>query len=321
MDVRSQREAQRSTFAAVFLGSMMMLVGVGMIITHLLYPSGEGIFKTQDGAFGYISRGILVLGGLIILIYHRKGNYFAVGIYAIILGVSRIIRSFPGLTGENDFGFYASLVFIAIGVNLVVSGYNHLTVRTKNPIMMRVTAIAMLCMYAVGLLYVIINKMDFPSTISSAADMLWYAPLYISLIVILSSREILDNVPMGRIKRYSMAISDTVYLGDHITVSPEDAETIKAGLKDTNGWLERDVAGMHVSETKISFLTEAGDRDVILGKVSGKGGLVVSVIGDSTDSFVTGKRFKIQGFKESDGVLELYDGKGICAVLKVGGDE
>ena len=322
MEIRSQREAQRSTYAAVFLGSMMMLVGVGMIVTHILFPSdGSGILKTQDGPFGYISRGMLVIGGLIILIYRRRGNYFVVGIYAIILGTSRIIRSIPGLTGESDYGFYGSIIFIGIGVNLVISGYNHLTVRTRNPTMMRITAIAMLCMYVVALLYVLINKMDLLTAISDAADMLWYGPLYIALIIILSSREILENIPMGRIERYSAAISDTVYMGDSVTVSPEDAGIIKSGLAGTNGWTERNVAGMHIRETKIKFLTEAGDRDVILGKVSGKDGLVVSVVGDSTDSFVTGKRFKVLGFKESDNILELYDGKGICAVLRVGGEE
>ena len=322
MDVRSQREAKRSTYAAVFLGSMMTLVGLGMILTQIFFPSdGSGILKNQDGALSYISRGILVIGGLIVIYYRRRGNYFVVGLYAIILGTSRIIRSLPGLTGESDYGFYTSIIFIGIGVNLVISGYNHLTVRTRNPTMMRITAIAMLCMYVVALLYVHINKMDLLTAISNAADMLWYGPLYVALIIILSSREILDNIPMGRIRRYSLAISDSVYLGDSITVSPEDAETIKSGLKDTNGWLERDVAGMRVKETKITFLTEAGNRDVILGKVLGKDELVVSVVGDSTDSFVTGKRFKVQRFMESDGVLELYDGKGICAVLNVGGGE
>lgn len=322
MDTRSRRETTKTTYAAVFLGSMMVLVGLGMIITHILFPpDGSGIIKVQDGAFGYISRGILVVGGLIILFYRRKGNYFIVGLYAIILGVSRIIRSFPGLTGESDYGFYASIVFIGIGVNLVISGYNHLTVRTRNPTMMRITAIAMLSMYVIALTFVYINQLDLSSAVRNAADMLWFAPLYISLIVILSSREILDNIPMGRIRRYSESISDTMYMGDSITVSPEDAETIKAGLSDTIGWTERDVAGMQVREAKISFCTEAGDRDVILGKVSDKDGLVVSIVGDSTDSFVTGKRFKVQRFKESDGTLELYDGNGVCAVLKVGGDE
>ena len=322
MDTRSQREALHNTYAAVFLGTMMMLVGLGMIITHTLFPSeGSGILKTDEGPFGYISRGILIVGGLTILICRRKGNYFVVGLYAIILGASRIIRSFPGLLGESDYEFYISLVFIGIGVNMVISGYNHLTIRTKNPVMMKITAIAMLLMYVVALVYVFINKMDLQAEINKAADMLWFAPLYISLIVILSSREIIDNIPMGRIRRHSQAIGDIMYMGDSVSVTLEDAETIKAGFSGTDGWLERDVAGMKVKEAKVSFRTDAGDRDVILGKVSGRDGLVFSVVGDSTDSFVTGKRFRAQGFNESDGILELYDGKGVCAVLKIGGDE
>jgi hypothetical protein len=221
----------------------------------------------------------------------------------------------------SELSYYASLIFIAIGLNLAVSGYNHLTVKTKNPTVMRITALTMISTYAIGLIYLYCNNIDILLMISNTSDILWYFPLYVALILILSSREILDNIPLGRIRRYSSSIGDRLYIGDCVTISAEDAETIKQGLSDAGGWQERDVAGMPIFEKKITFTTEAGDRDVILGKVDGKEGLAVSIVDDSRDSFVIGRRFRVCGYSESDGALELYDSKGLCAVLNVGGAE
>ena len=323
MDIRRRRETPKSIYPAILLGSMMMLAGLGMIIMRLLASSDSviGMFLLQDGPAGAISRCMLVLGGLIILLYRKKGSYFAVGLYAMTLGFSRVIRSLPGITGYNELNYYISLIFIAIGLNLIASGYNHLTVRTKNPTMMRFSVLIMISAYVIGIIYLYCNNIDIFLMISNTSDILWYFPLYVALLLVLSSREVLDNIPLGRIKRYSTGIANRLYIGDSVTISAEDAETIKQGLSDANGWQERDVAGMSIRESRISFRTDAGDRDVILGKVEGKEGLAVSIVDDSLDSFVTGRRFRINGYKESDGILELYDDKGVCAVLNIGGAE
>ena len=323
MDIRRRRETPKSIYPAILLGSMMMLAGLGMIIMRLLASSDSviGMFLLQDGPAGAISRCMLVLGGLIILLYRKKGSYFAVGLYAMTLGFSRVIRSLPGITGYNELNYYISLIFIAIGLNLIASGYNHLTVRTKNPTMMRFSVLIMISAYVIGIIYLYCNNIDIFLMISNTSDILWYFPLYVALLLVLSSREVLDNIPLGRIKRYSTGIANRLYIGDSVTISAEDAETLKQGLSNAGGWQERDVAGMSIRERKISFRTDAGDRDVILGKVEGKEGLAVSIIDDSRDSFVTGRRFRINGYRESDGIIELYDDKGVCAVLDIGGAE
>jgi hypothetical protein len=70
---------------------------------------------------------------------------------------------------------------------------------------------------------------------------------------------------------------------------------------------------------RVVFHTEIGDRDVVLNRISGKEGLMMSVVDDPTDSFVFGKRYRVLGFTESPGTLELRDINGICAVLTIGG--
>lgn len=322
MDKRKRRETPHRTFATLFLGSMMMLAGAGMIIFHLFPVTGsQGIIQFQDGPAGYISRGALVFGGALILIYRRKGSYFAVGMYAIVLGLSRVIRSLPGVFGKSDLVFYFSVVMIIVGANLAIGGFNHLTIRTRNPTMMRVSAIIMLSAYLVGMVYLYVNDMEIEPILTASADMLWYLPLYVALLFILSNREITDNIPLGRIRRYSIGLGNTLYIGNSVIVSPEDAAAIKDGISGTPEWQERSLGSNTVSERRVVFHTEIGDRDVVLNRIPGKEGLMMSVIDDPTDSFIFGKRYRIMGFTESSGTLELRDSSGICAVLRIGGGD
>ena len=321
MDTRRSREAKSGTYATLLLGVMMLFVGLGMMI-HSRFPPDDGfeLFRLADGPWAFVGRSILVAGGFILLIYRRKGNYFAVGVYAMALGLSRIVRLVPGLFDESDLKFYYTIVMLIIAFNMALGGYNHLTVRTRNPTMMRITAILMLSVYLVALIYMYVNELPIRSVLSSTADLLWYLPLYVALLVILSTKEITHNVPITRIKRYSRSMSFAAYIGDYVSVSEEDADAIREGLTDTSGWQERSVANMHVRERRITFRTDIGDRDVILNRVSGIDGLLISVIDDSTDSFVAGKRFNVRSYKESRDVMELYDSNGVCAVIRVGGE-
>lgn len=101
---------------------------------------GDDTYFIEDNDFGLVGRAILIVGGLAILFKRHKGNYYAVGIYALTLGLSRVIRSLPGLVAESNFMFYMSLIFLVVGGNLAWGGYNHLTVKTRNPATMRYTA-------------------------------------------------------------------------------------------------------------------------------------------------------------------------------------
>ena len=322
MDNRKIRETPNSTDAALLLGAIMVAVGIGMIVMRILqYENEWTIIHLQDGPCGYISRTVVVIGGVLILLFRKRGNYFAVGAYAITLGISRVIRSLPDLLSSSDLRFYSSLAFIVIGVNLVYSGYNHLTVRTKNPFIMKMTAIILLSAYLVGLLYMLCFDVDTTVILSNNTDIIWYLPLYVALIIILSSKDVMENVPMGRIKRYSSLFSQKMNLGGPLTISRSDADKISEALLDDCPWTERSIGSLSIKEDVVSFGTVSGQRDVVVGKVTGKEGIVLSIVDDSRDSFVTGLRFRVTGCVRTDDTLELRDEKGTCAILSIGGME
>ena len=235
------------------------------------------------------------------------------------LGLSRVVRSIPGLLSSSDFEFYPALVFTIIGGNLFYSGFNHLTVRTRNPTSMRYTAIALLTLYALILLYVYYIGGDVIYTFLSDINMVGYIPLYIGLLALLYSREITENNPIGRIASFMHSLSANTYVGDNITISEEDAKGIEEGFSDCASWTETDVNGITVKERCVVFHTHNGDKDVIIQRWPDNEGLYLSLINDRIDSFIGGQRIRAIGYELSDGMIVLTDDRGACVFMTIGG--
>ncbi len=320
MNNRARREYKYSTKPAFFLGLMMIAVGVTMSFLRLFEVSyGESVYFVEDNWFGLIGRAILIFGGLVIILLKHKGNYFAVGVYALTLGLSRVIRSLPGLVAQSDLTFYISLVFLVIGGNLAWGGYNHLTVKTRNPATMRFTALFLL--FVVGLLfgYMIYSDMDAVETFLENVNMFGYLPLYAGLLVILYSRELMENIPLARVSGFLRDVSANAYAGDTLMITEEDAKKIEEGFSGAEGWSEIHVGALTIKEASISFHAHNGVKDVLLERWPDHDDLFVSLVNDRTDSFIGGQRMKVTGYEIEDGWMYLFDSQGTCTIMKIGG--
>ena len=318
MENRRIREAPAKYKAGLFLGLTMVVCALFMLITRFTALEIDGVLiSVDDGPLGIVSKFLMLAGGLIILIKRKKGNYFAIGIYALTLGIARLIRALPNLTAESDIIFYSSLFIIALSANLAATGYNHLTVRMKNPINMRYTTMVILGCYAIVLLYFVYIGEKPTVILNFLPDVMWYIPIYASLLVVLFSKDVLYNSPMGRINTFSAETADRFGLGDDITVSEEDAEKIKAGLSGPQGWKTKNLGDIIVSEENITFESCKGTKDVILERCEGDANLRITIIDDRNDSFINGYRMMTSSYIESYGSLELMDDRGICVKLHV----
>jgi len=326
MDNRMAREIVYKNTPALFLGIMMILSGLVMTVIRFVPIELWGVnFSRDEGPLGVISRLMLIGGGLIIVYYRNKGNYFAIGVYALVLGISRCLRSLPNLVlpsnPQNDVIFYITIVVVLLSVNLALTGYNHLTVRMKNPITMRYTTAGIITMYSIVLLFFLYIKKSPDILMEYLPDTIWYIPLYFALLLILFSLEVSDNCPMGRLARFSREMADKLDLGDVITVSGEDAAKIREGFGSHEGWTERSAGDVRIYEESITFSTVRGDRYVVLERCDSDGDLRITVMDDATDSFITGCRIRASSYSESDGTIELRDRLGVCATLFIGGGE
>lgn len=312
------REASRRNQAGTFLGSMMIICAMLMIVVRFTsIEIGDLVLSVDDGTFGILSRFILLAGGIAIIVGRNRGNYFAIGVYAMTLGVSRLIRSLPGLIDESDVTFNISIFIVLLSANLALAGYNHLTVKMRNPLNMRYTTIAIIAAYLIALLYFAYTHQSPKIIMEYLPDTLWYIPLYISLLIILYSKELVDHSPMGRVRYFSGVIADRAHIGNVIEISEEDAAKIRDGFNGSKGWNEKTIDGILVHEEKVTFHTGKRDRDVIMERSNDRDELRFTVIDDRTDSFVNGYRIKASSYTESDDKLILRDSIGICATLHI----
>ena len=328
MNNREKRERRYNTIPSLFLAAMMIGTGLLMVSLRIFgMDYGDQQIFIEDNEFGLIGRAILIVGGLAILcsVYMKKGNYFSVGIYALTLGLSRVIRSFPGLMvpndGDffNDVRFYAALVFIIIGGNLALCGYNHLTVKTKDPGRMKYVALLLLIVYSLYLGYATYMGEDVVGIFLSEVNMFGYLPLYLGLLIVLFTRELIENAPMGRIASFLSSMSSSVYIGDSISISRDDADRIEEGFGNTDSWKEVAVGDMVLKESSIVMNTHNGSKDVVLERWPDSDCLYFTVINDIDDSFVGGQRMKVVRYETEGDVMNLYDSDGLCATMKVGG--
>ncbi len=328
MNNREKRERRYNTIPSLFLAAMMIGTGLLMVSLRIFaLDYGEDQIFIEDDAFGLIGRAILIVGGLAILysVYKKKGNYFAVGIYALTLGLSRVIRSFPGLLVPNDgaflndFRFYAALVFIVIGGNLALCGYNHLTVRTKDPGRMKYVSLLLLTVYTLYLGYGVYSGEDVVRIFLDDVNMFGYLPLYVGLLAVLFTRELIENAPTGRIASFLSSMSSSVYIGNSITISRDDADRIVEGFGNTDSWKELVVGDIVLKESSIVLNTHNGNKDVVIERWPGTDCLYLTVINDINDSFVGGQRMKAVRYEMDGDVMNLYDPEGLCITMTVGG--
>ena len=318
MENRRARETPASSKAGIFLGVTMMVCAIIMLVARFVsLEIASEMISVENGPLGILSRFMLLVGGAIILLKRKKGNYFAVGMYALTLGLSRLVRTIPNLGAESDIVFYSGVFIVIISGNLAVSGYNHLTIRMRNPLNMRITTLTILLVYAIVLLYIVYIGENPLVIMTFIPDAIWYIPIYLMLLLVLFSKEVVYNSPMGRIRTNVSETADRFGLGEDITISEEDAEKIKAGIAGPQGWNVKVIGGMEVLEENVTFESRRGDRDVVLERCEGDGLLRITVVNDREDSFINGRRLSVSSYTESHGCLDLIDGRGVCAKLNV----
>ena len=324
MNSRERREKGYSIIPSLFLALMMIVTGIFMTAIRLSgIEYGDDQFFVEDNTFGLVGRAILIIGGIAIFYttYKKKGNYYAVGIYALTLGLSRVIRSLPGLVAQSDITFYVSMVFLVIGGNLAWGGYNHVTVKTRNPGNMKYTSMSLLAILCLILGFAAYLDYDVIEAFLENVTMMGYLPLYLGLIIVLYSKELTENAPFARIARFLREISSNVYVGDEIRVTEEDAKTIQDGFSSVDSWPQIYVGDKAIREKTVEFHTHNGVKDVILERWPDSDELYLTVINDKTDSLIGGQRVRSVGYQTEDGVMVLYDSRGTCTIIRIGGME
>ncbi len=155
MEYHALRNAVRKGTDVIF-GKLTLILGVFMLIYGVVgivrnFDNGEPIYVIAS----FIP--MIICGSLVVLDKHRSIN-FATGMYAIGLGLSRVIAYFfVTFLEESNYLFILSLVITIVGVNMVYSGVKYLGGNTRTialiiigTVVLMLTSIFRLYLYTIG---------------------------------------------------------------------------------------------------------------------------------------------------------------------------
>ncbi len=155
MEYHALRNAVRKGTDVIF-NKLTLILGIFMLIYGVV-----GIIRNFDnGEPAYVIASfipMIICGFLVVMDSHRSIN-FATGMYAIGLGLSRVIANFfVTFLDEGIYQFALSLLITIVGANMVYSGVKYLGGNTRTipliivgTIVLMLTSILRLYMYTVG---------------------------------------------------------------------------------------------------------------------------------------------------------------------------
>lgn len=301
MDNRAIREAKKPTKLSLILPVVMIVVGLISI-----YSATELKIRGEEINIYYASaKIILIVAGLIPLMTPRRTAYMSIGFYALGLGAGRAIRSIPQILSPSPVICFVGLILLVCGANLAYNGVNYMTIRSRAPVMMRYMTLILATVYLVLFFYELYMGISVQDIFMEDPDNIGYMVLYCTLLVVLFSKEVTDDMPLGRVDVKLTDICSNVHMGNTVSISAPDLAVLKDGLGGNEDWSRKTVCGETVGESCIQLQTAYGLRDVVVQKWSGRPGLFLSVVDDRRDSFISGKRFNVIRIDEGDGIVLL----------------
>ncbi len=305
------KDGKKDVRLTYFLAIMMIVVGILSIQT--VYGTSDIGFS---GVMKALSKATLLIAGIFILIDPNKSNMRAIGIYAIALGVGRVFRSFPQLTSSSDVSFYIGLVLVAMGASLAYCGVSYLRGVSKNAERMKLITATLVLGYVVYIIYMVHWGQDFWQFFTQERDMMLMFMMYTIYILVLSSKDVYDNIPLVRMCTDTMSTRDAVSPVGSLTISNEDLDRMEHGLEDASSW-DHPTGGPVESELHVALSSDSGSSSMIVQKWKGKDGLYITMVKDPDNSFIGVFRMHMTGIIRNDTGVELRDGNGMRVMLSV----
>ena len=128
-----------------YLSTLMSVALVAYGIFGMIYYYGE------DHLFGIAINIAPIICGLLILLDKHRSVFWAVGLYAIGIGASRLIKYAPGIFAESMFTFIFNVVFAVMAGNLVYSGIRYIRGNARSILFVILGSTAFVVLTGIGL--------------------------------------------------------------------------------------------------------------------------------------------------------------------------
>ncbi len=263
------------------LGILMMAVG---LLSSMTLFTSSGVWDLTK-TFVVVSNIIIALFGAVVFLDRKKSKMRAIGLYSMALGLARVVRSIPEALSPSDIPFVTGIVMIVLGLILLYSGLKYYTGTSRNTLIMRYVAYAIVATYALQIAMYFHSGGTFDGFIEVYRGTALYLAMYIVYVIILSNKEIWSNTPTGRTRDDIHAVKCRISIDSGSIIGRDDLVTLKTGLTDRSSWTKLRNCPVE-SETFLTLKRSDEHLSVLLQKWIGCEGIHMTFLRNRDDSFL-----------------------------------
>ena len=296
-----------------YLSTLMSVALVAYGIFGMIYYYGE------DHLYGVAINITPIICGLLILLDRHRSVFWAVGLYAIGIGASRLIKYAPGIFAESMFAFIFNVVFAVMAGNLVYSGIRYIRGNARSILFVILGSTAFVVLTGIGLAIDFNEAEDF-------AEFLYYDTgylvnmgvylLYMGLVWSEPVRKSTDASISLRLSSGIRGVDGTMKTASiHGTAVQGIIDFIEGKESTNNGPLE----GPVYSEYDFSYRDNFKTNYASLQRWNGPDGDVYMILSDhNKGSFIGTNSIRVKGVTSADGhlIIECADrGEAIFRIM------
>ncbi len=243
---------------------------------------------------------MFIAGGLLILLDTRRNFVRSVGLYALSMGLSRIVMVLPLLLSQEDFCNGVGWLIALLGINLIYSGYSMLSgsVRGKWGILLASGAYVVLSLILISFLIIVYQNTGLDTILDMILPMILNFSMYFILLWLLDTDEIRYGDKMSRHIEILRNIDNTHRAAGLLSFLPEDARKLYSG----KGWEEFHLQNGPVEkELKIESESASGITYVTVQKWYHDDHLYFTLSAFKDGTLTMAERFKVNSMHYDNG--------------------
>ena len=134
-----------------------------MAFVLILYGVVGIYYKSYELAFAILINISPIICGILILLDRHRSIFWAVGLYAVGIGLSRFISNLPGVFDDSLYEFIFCLIYCIMGANLIYSGSRYIRGNSRSIIFILLGTMVFIILSFITLTMGIIGFTDFES--------------------------------------------------------------------------------------------------------------------------------------------------------------
>lgn len=283
-----------------------ILAGI-IILSALADIADMVVFDDMDAAVSSTIVAIVKLGmGLLMLFDPKRSLMRTVGFYALTLGISRIIASLSMLGNSSNFIFVIGIVVVAMGVNLVYSGYSYLQDVSRGRFGLIFGSSVLAIIWTAMLVTSVTGAFGVETDTGSLIVNVVYLIQYLLILLIMDSDDFRFSSWNEKSVRKigDIRVTHTTTPGTYI--ERQDAKIIKHMFDDRSSWSPLDDGGPVECERKIRMADDKITSVMIMQKWRGSDRIYITVVTDDDGTILQANRFSVTDVLADDADDERF---------------